>query len=167
MSLQPLYHWVPLSDYVSGADAAYRMDNNEVQVVFGPAHTESIQSFFFAYQVMQSAGPEAAKLMRAVTDFKQYVESARTPLERARSHLEQCDPELLNEVYPGWGDITDEKLRPGVERLLDGMSSEIDRQALTEGDELLSEFSDWLEANWNSLGQRLGQVDFAEPHATE
>ncbi|NGP53576.1 hypothetical protein [Thioalkalivibrio sp. XN8] len=167
VSLQPLYHWVPLSDYASGADTAPEASKNQAQVVFGPAHTEAVQSFFFAYQLTQSVGPEAAKLVRAVTDFQQYVESVKAPLKQARAYLEQCDPQLLNDVYAGWGDITEEKFQPGVEHLLRGISSEVDRQALAEGDELLSEFSDWLEANWNRLGRRLEQVDFAEPHAPD
>ena len=111
---------------------------------------KSIEGFFTGYDYAVSANKLARAMVSSkdpLTDFQK----VRTLLKKSKERLSECDLELLNNLYKGWGDILSNKFIPAIDYLLADIEPKGDRNDLARGDALMAEFDEWLQTNWNKI----------------
>lgn len=84
-------------------------------------------------------------------------EKVKVLFNKSREKLGQCDRQVLNNVYSGWGDIVADKFIPAIDLMLAGSRPRGDRTDLAKGDALMAEFDTWLRTNWSALLVRLNE----------
>lgn len=112
--------------------------------------SKTIEAFFDGYDYFVSAG----KLARGMASSKDHlgdIEKARTLMDKSKDRLSECDIELLNKLYDGWGNIVSNKFIPAIDLLLSGIQPEGNRNDLARGDALMAELDEYVRNNWSKI----------------
>jgi hypothetical protein len=120
------------------------------------ATRRSVEGFFTGY----GAAVDANTLGRGMLTSKDPLadfERVRTLFQKSREQLGQCDRQVLNNTYSGWGDIVADKFIPAIDFMLAGSRPRGDRSDLARGDALMAEADAWLRTNWSPLLVRLNE----------
>ena len=117
----------------------------------------SVDSFFSGYEYLKSLN-RLAKAQKSPPNAVSDVKHIRSLVARSLDRFSNCNPRRLNEVYGGWGNITSNKLLPGLRKLQSGMSVGGSRLDLDRADAMLGDFDTWLYSNWNRIGSRIGTL---------
>lgn len=115
-----------------------------------PKSRKSIEAFFEGYEYFASAN-ESAQAMKTSKDPLADFEKVKTLMNKSKEQLSECDTELLNKIYKGWGDVVSNKFVPVIDFLLSGIQPKGDRNDLARGDALMAELDEWLHNNWNKI----------------
>ena len=110
----------------------------------------SIEGFFKGYDHFVSA----SNLLRGLLSSKDPLgdsEKAMSLLNKTKESLLECNPELLNKAYSGWGDIVSNKFIPSINIYLAGTGAKGNKNNLAKADTLIVEVGTWLENNQSEL----------------
>lgn len=111
---------------------------------------KSVDGFFAGYEHAVNAN-KLATTMSSSKDPLGDFEMVKSLFNKSKEQLAQCDKQVLNRIYNGWGDVVSDKLIPAIDFFLAGVKPKGDRTNLARGDALMSEFNIWLQSNRNSL----------------
>ena len=146
------YSWVlkPL-----GLESYVVAKSSDIEQI-NPKIRKSIEAFFTGYEYFISAN-KLVIAMRTSNDPLGDFDKVKTLMNKSKERLSECDTEILNKVYKGWGDIVSNKFVPSIDILLSGIQSKGDRNDLSRGDALVVELDEWLHDNWNKILLTLNQ----------
>lgn len=116
----------------------------------------SVEGFFTGYRAAVDANT-LARTMPSSRDPLGDFEKVKALFNKSRGALGQCDRQVLNDIYSGWGDIVSDKFIPAIDLMLAGARPKGDRTDLARGDALMAEFDTWLRTNWSRLLVRLNE----------
>jgi len=116
----------------------------------------SIEGFFNGYDHFASTNKLLREMLNSQNPVEEY-KKAVSLLNKSKENLIKCNPEVLDNVYSGWGDILSNKFIPAIDIYIAGIEPNADKNKLQRGDELLIEFNEWLEKNWSNILLRLNE----------
>lgn len=117
---------------------------------------DSVQGFFEAYQYLQDI-QSLVKRFPVDSDPLAHLSRLQSLIQKALERLAQCDATILNDIHPGWGDITRDKFIPALRRLNAGLQKAGDKGHILRADALFAEFDTWLYANWDAIAEKVGE----------
>ena len=157
-TLNPIYGWVPF--YQSAIHPNTTSNNkNESDDVYSYSLTQSqreaVDGFFAAYQSLQ----DMYVLIQAMPNSQTPVDDLKrfeALIDKSLDRLTECEIMVLNDIQTGWGDIVKDKLMPALTQMKSGIQDNGNKVNFARSDALLASFNSWLGANWNEIGQKVG-----------
>lgn len=144
--IAPPFGWIlkPLGLYENSVPQ--RPVNSQID----PTVRQSIEAFFAGYQLFNTANKISQELEYS-QDRSSELEKVKDLLNNSKNRLAECDTQILNKIYDGWGDAVSEKFIPAISLIVSGLKTEADRSDMIRGDALMSELGIWLQNNWDGI----------------
>lgn len=144
--IAPPFGWIlkPLGLYENSVPQ--RSVNSQID----PTVRQSIEAFFAGYQLFNTANRISQELEYS-QDRSAELEKVKDLLNNSKNRLAECDTQILNNIYNGWGDAVSEKFIPAISLIVSGLKTEADRSDMIRGDALMSELGIWLQNNWDGI----------------
>ena len=119
----------------------------------------NVNNFFHGYRYFSDANSLLSNINSKPTD--ENIDQAVALLKSAKKRLNNCDKNVLNNIYDNWGETVYNSMIPSIEIALSGFQDEIKRKKLIKGNAYIAEFNDWLGSNWDDLLKKLNsKYDF-------
>jgi len=159
-TLNPIYGWVPFYQSTIHPNTTSNMTKNGSDDLYSYSLTqsqrESVDGFFTAYQYLQ----DMHVLIQAMSNSQDPVEDLKgleALIEKSLDRLAECEVLVLNDIQPGWGDVVRDKFMPALTKMKSGIQNNGNKVDFAKADALLASFDSWLQANWNEIGQKVGE----------
>lgn len=151
--IAPPFGWIlkPLGLYENSVPQ--RPVNSQID----PTVQQSIEAFFAGYQLFNTAN-EVSQELEYAQDRIAELEKVKDLLNNSKNRLAECDTQILNNIYDGWGDAVSEKFIPAISLIVSGLKTEADRSDMIRGDALMSELGIWLQNNWDGILRTLSDT---------
>ncbi len=144
--IAPPFGWIlkPLGLY------EFSVPKRPVNSQIAPEVRQSIDAFFAGYELFNTANKISQELEYS-QDRSAELEKVKDLLNNSKNQLAECDTQILNNIYDGWGDAVSDKFIPAISLILSGLDTEENRSDMERGDALMSELGGWLQNNWDKI----------------